>query len=485
MRILLAEDSDESRLSLSRFLERLGHEVTACANGEEAWQALQAKPQHLVLSDIQMPGLSGFDLLKRVKDHPTFHEILVVLFTGYGDVRSAIEAMRAGAYDYLLKPINIEELALLLERTEEYLTIRSEHADLSTRFEERLGEATREMAHQLEDARKAVAQLAGSHEIGVYSRAMKELLATARRLRQNPDLPVLIVGETGTGKELIAKYIHYGDGETTAPFVAINCAAINPNMFESELFGYEAGAFTGGNPKGQAGKLEMAQGGSLFLDEISEMGPDLQAKVLRVIQEREFYRVGGVRKIKADVRIIAASNRHLEQLVEQGQFRRDLFFRMNVGMLRIPPLRERRDAIRGLAHLFLAKQLEEGRTRFKQFSPEAEERLLQHTWPGNIRELRNVIERMVLLHQGEVVEPEHLEFIGAATDEVSAAPFSAMPVSPSPFPLPQEGFELDAHILEIVERALELHDGNRSKTARYLGISRSMLYTYLKHLEQR
>ena len=481
MKILLAEDNNESRESLTRFLSRLGHEVTSCSDGAEAWQQLEENPHPVVLTDIHMPNLGGQELLQKIKNHDTLRTTDVVLFTGYGNIGSAVEAMRNGATDYLLKPINIEELTILLDRIEQVNTLRAEHQELREQFDEKVGEATRELVSELSNARQEMARLAGSSRIGVYSKSMRELLATAQRLRANQKLPVLIVGETGTGKELMAKYIHYGEEGSSAPFIAINCAAINPNIFESELFGYEAGAFTGGNPAGQEGKLEMANGGSLFLDEISEMSPDLQAKLLRVIQEREFYRVGGVKKLHADLRIIAASNRDLEKLVEQHKFRQDLYFRLNVGMLVLPPLRERREAIPALAEHFLSEHASEGRTHFRSFREEAKAKLLHHSWPGNVRELKNVIDRMVLLHDGDEVLPGHLDVIGGAL--LSAAQLRAN--GDSTPALPKEGFDLDEHVLDIIQQALDMHDGNRSRAARYLGISRSAMYTYLKHLEKR
>ena len=481
MRILLAEDNAESRESLTRFLTRDGHDVTGCANGEDAWSTLKADPHPLVLTDIQMPRLDGQELLARIKAEDSLKDTEVVLFTGFGNIGSAVEAMRKGALDYLLKPINVEELSLLLERVESMMAMRSEHHQLRERFDEKLGEATRELASQLADSREAIARLVGTQNIVVQSEAMQKLFSTADRLRAKPDLPVLIVGETGTGKELLARFVHFGDGSVTTPFVAINCAAINPNMFESELFGYEAGAFTGGNPKGQAGKLEAAEGGSLFLDEVSEMSPDLQAKLLRVIQEREFYRVGGVTRLQANVRIIAASNRDLEELIEKSGFRRDLYYRLNVGLLKIPPLRDRQDGIMALAERFLEEHLKEGRTRFTRFSDAAVSKLLGYSWPGNVRELRNVIDRMVLLYTGEAVEPEHLDFIERPTASLEEVPPDALSTSG----LPADEFDLDNHVLDIVQQALDKHDGNRSQTARYLGISRAALYTYLKHLEER
>jgi len=481
MKILLAEDTLENRDIISKFLTKLGHDVTACENGQKAWEKLQENYYHLVLSDIQMPVMNGHQLLEKIKKSEKYSETLVVLFTGYRDVKSAITAMRIGAYDYLLKPINIEELAILTDRVNDYLSLRKEHHELTHQFDETVGRATEDLKYKLKDTQSALARLVGTEHIGVFSEKMQNVIDTAKRLRTNPDLPVLVVGDTGTGKELLARYIHFGEGDNAAPFVAINCAAINPNVFESELFGYEAGAFTGGNPKGQPGKLELAKGGTLFLDEITEMGLELQAKLLRVLQEREFYRVGGLKKLKTEVRIIGATNRNIEGIVEEGLFRRDLYYRLNVGMLKVPSIDGRPEEIIPLAQLFLNEHKENNRTHFENISKEAEEILNSYDWPGNVREIKNAIERIVLLYDDTVVKKEHLDFLPVNCNSSSGSVKSVSLTNSSS--LPDDELDLNAHILDIVELALEKFNGNRTKTSNYLGITRSMLYTYMKHLE--
>ncbi|MCL6478779.1 MAG: sigma-54 dependent transcriptional regulator [Peptococcaceae bacterium] len=341
LNILLVDDERESRSYLAEFLREQGHRVAESADGSEALDIFTAGEFHLVLTDIRMPKMSGLELLRKIRGMPGGQDVDVVLFTGNGDVRSAIEALRAGAYDYLLKPINVEELVAVTERAGERQALRRENAILTKKFKDAVEAATEETRQELSRFKKAYYESIGLGNIGVFSQAMKKIFQQARKLHTDRSIPVLIEGETGTGKEVIARYIHYGDGNVTAPFVDLNCAAIAPNLFESELFGYEAGAFTGGTPRGQKGKLDLAQGGTLFLDEITEIPTDLQAKLLRVIQEKEFYRVGGLKKIKTDVRIVCATNVDIEKKVEEGAFRRDLYYRLNVGRISLPPLRER------------------------------------------------------------------------------------------------------------------------------------------------
>ncbi len=337
MNILLVDDNNDVRLSLSKFLREEEHHVLEASNGLEALEILENHEMHLVLSDIRMPVMDGQEMLRRIKSTPKLENLVVILITGFGEVKNAVDAMREGAYDYLLKPIDVRELTITIERIKEFLVLKSEHKELTNNFNARLNGATSEIKGELEDIRKAFARQAGIGEIGIFSNALRELFRIARKLHRNRSVPVLIEGETGTGKELLARYIHYGDGDNTSPFVAINCSAISPGLFESELFGYEGGAFSGANPRGQKGKIELAQGGSLFLDEIGDLAFDHQAKLLRVIQEMEYYRVGGLKKLSADIRLICSTNHDLKTRVKEEAFREDLYFRLHVGHLSIPP----------------------------------------------------------------------------------------------------------------------------------------------------
>lgn len=487
MNILLVEDDHDSRASMSRFITSLGHTLTEAENGVAALDILSSGVTvHVVLSDIRMPVMGGHELLRRIKGDPAVRDIVVILFTAFKDVNSAIEALRDGAYDYLLKPINPEELAALLDRIGEYLFLKEENTVLTENFDREVRRATDDLKNELVELRRAYAREVGTSGIGIFSTALRSVFDTADKLHRNRDIPVLIEGETGTGKEVVARYIHYGTGDATSPFVGLNCAAISPELFESELFGYDPGAFTGGKASGQKGKIELALGGSLFLDEITQLSPEYQAKLLRVIQEREYYRVGGVRKHPADVRFICATNEPIGEKVQNGSFRRDLYYRLNIGRVHIPPLRERRDEIVPLAEMFLDVLREQKKTGFTAIGEDAAAVLLEYGWPGNVRELRNTMERISFLHEGPVVEPRHLDFLRSEhIAAVSPASAEGARLNMNGAVLPPNSFDLDSWILDIVANALDRHHGNKTDTARYLGISRRTLYTYLSHIESR
>lgn len=484
MKILLVDDDIDSRHSLSKFLVQLGHHVIECDNGQDALAMLKNEAVHLVLSDIRMPCIDGYELLKRIKKSRFLKGIIVVLFTGYGNVKSAVDALKNGAYDYLLKPVNLEELSAILERITEYLALKQENVQLTENFDQHVKEATEGIKKELDELRKAYAREVGTAEIGIFSGKLRQVFRMAKKLHANRDIPVLIEGETGTGKEVVARFIHYGEGNVTSPFVGLNCAAISPGLFESELFGYEAGAFTGGKPKGQKGKIELAEGGSIFLDEIAELAPDYQAKLLRVIQEREYYRVGGLRKYSADVRIICSTNQDIKRKIKDGSFREDLYYRLNVGYIKIPPLRERPEEIIPLARMFLLQFYKQKKTRFKKISADACKILEEYHWPGSVRELKSTMERIVFLWDDEEVIPAHLDFILRDKPPCNQQNVSLQQFSIGDLPLPEKRFDLDKWILEIVSKALAKHQGNKTETAQFLGISRSILYTYLKRINR-
>jgi two-component system response regulator AtoC len=482
MRILLVEDNDDIRYSLSEFLQSVGHKVLERANGQEALTLLKTEKVHCVLSDIQMPVMGGKELLKRIKQSEPMKNIEVILFTGYGDVRGAVEAMREGAYNYLTKPVDVKELDIVLRHLEEFLSLREENTKLLTRFSEEVEKATRNIQDELTQIRHVFAKEIGKSEIGVFSDAMKNVFREAETLHRNPEVPVLIEGETGTGKELVAHFIHYGGGDVVTPFIGINCAAISPNLFESEFFGYEPGAFTGGNPKGQKGKLELAKNGTLFLDEVTEMSIEHQAKLLRLIQEREYYGVGGLKKIHTQARFICATNQEVGRMVDAGTFRKDLYFRLNVGAVRIPPLRERKEDILPLAELFLSQIRGQKRTRFRRIGRKAAVMLEEYPWPGNVRELKNTIERIVLYFNDEEILPEHLLNCFQNVSRPAALPLAPEKINPDAPELPEDGMPLDRLILNIVRRALDLNRGHQTRTAKYLGISVRVLQTYMRKL---
>jgi DNA-binding NtrC family response regulator len=485
MKILLVDDEQYSRQAILWFLKRQSHEVTECASGEEALKRFSPDEFPMVLSDIQMPGMSGNELAAAIKSLPDSWKTDIVLFTGHADLRSAITAMRAGVYDYLEKPVNVEELAAVVGRIAEHQALLRENKILTEKFREEVNAATEETRRELVQVKQIMAEsVIGS--VGIFSECMKKLVQQAAQLHEDRSIPVLIEGETGTGKEVIARMIHYGssfDPLSTAPFVDINCAALAPSLFESELFGYEAGSFTGSLAKGAKGKFDAAFGGTLLLDEIGEIPPDLQGKFLRVLQEKEFYRIGGLKKIKTDVRIICATNMPLEQCVEQGTFRKDLYFRLNVAHIAIPPLRARKETILPLAGMFLRKFSRQKKKNFTTIAPQTAEMLEKYDWPGNIRELQNVIEYATFAYNDIELKPEHI--LGLLQQRREQLPVSPPGRRVLELPFPVEGYLLKNFTEDIILKVLAAYNGNQSVTADYLGITRRALSYRLEEMRNK
>ncbi|GAB6181425.1 sigma-54 dependent transcriptional regulator [Desulfotomaculum defluvii] len=482
MNILLVDDDLDSRAGVGDFLREMGHHVTECSNGEEALRIFTNGHFPMILSDIKMPKMSGLEFLKKISLLPDKKCVDVVLFTGHGDMETAILALRAGAYDYLLKPINVEELAAITERIAEHQALIKENTLLTKHFREKLQDETEETRRELMKLKKTLAQSIGLDSVGFFSQEMIQLMEQAHKYHSDRTIPVLIQGETGSGKEIIARIIHYGGLKEMLPFVDINCAALTPSLFESELFGYEAGAFTGGLAKGQKGRLDLAQGGTIFLDEVAEIPLELQSKLLRVMQEKEYYRVGGLKKIKIDVRVICATNVDLRRRVEEGKFREDLYYRLKIGHIYIPPLRERVADIIPLAELFLDKFSQEKGKRFRNIGTTAANLLQCYHWPGNVRELRNAIEWAVFMHNDETLQSSHLGILSSVSTTTPLKTSIEYQLNPNEFTLPRESFSLEEYINRIIIKALEMHGGNKTKTARYLDISRRMLYGRIQKL---
>lgn len=462
--IVVADDEESVRWTLKKALEREGYEVLTAADGQRAVEAAEEAQADLVLMDIKMPTLDGLQALSRLREHRP--ETVVIVMTAFGSLQAAVEAMKRGAYDYITKPFDFEELTLLVRRALEVRMLTQE-------------------LHRLKAALKGRPTF---DEIVGESQAMQEVFKLVGQVADS-DATVLIQGESGTGKELIAKAIHKNSPRSSRPFVTVNCAAIPKDLLESELFGHERGAFTGAVTS-RRGKFELADGGTIFLDEIGEMDPALQTKILRVLEERRFERLGGEAPISVDVRILAATHRDLGNLVRRGGFREDLFYRLNVVAIQLPPLRERREDIPLLVTHFL-RLYATGEP--KEVSPEALKCLMSHPWPGNVRELENVIKRACLLARTRLILPEHLpETIQGP------APPPGGEVSP-PGGLGREvraelkriGADQDGqlyeHILALVERpliqaVLERAGGNQLKAAELLGINRNTLRKRMKRL---
>jgi len=454
-RILVAEDEANLRLVLQKELQRMGHDVKVAPDGEEALKLLEESNVDVLLTDISMPRLDGMELLRRVHQRPNPPE--VIMLTGHATVESAIEAMKLGAYDYLSKPYRIAELDALVKQAAEKRRLRVDNARLRTLVERQTA----------------------APEIVYVSDSMREVLRLVERVAPS-DASVLITGESGTGKELIAHAIHRMSLRAGGSFIDLNCAAIQETLLESELFGYEAGAFSGAKGR-KLGLWELADNGTIFLDEVTELPPPLQSKLLRAIETNSFYRVGAVRKVQVNVRIVAATNRDINEVVGDGRFRSDLLYRVNGFQISLPALRERTEDIEPLAQ-HLLKQL--GGTNPPELTPEALEALKTYHWPGNVRQLRNTLERAVLLANDSRITTAELP-PEIASPSSSFRPFAAAPAAVTPAGQPAGQPQGVPPPLREMERqqilaALEQTGWHRGRTAEILGISPSTLYRRLR-----
>lgn len=470
MRVLIVDD-DPSVITVCRaILKRKGYDVNVAHGGDEAWKLYHCHPFPVVVTDIQMPDGNGLDLLNRIKARSN-GSTAVIMMSGIADSDTVGRTYAAGAFEFLTKPVSMEQLADSVRRACEAVDMPAGAPASASILPEDL-----------------IARVQEIHGIRVVTEHMQKVVKLALSFHRAANAPVLIQGETGTGKEKVARLIHKGVEPDGGPFIDLNCAAISPQLLESELFGYADGAFTGARSGGQPGKFELADGGSLFLDEIGEMPLEFQSKLLRVLEQREVRRVGGSRNKRINTRIVCATNCDLAELVRQGQFRSDLFHRLNVGYVRLQPLRERKDAVAPLADAFLKNIARELQKPFETLEPGAVAALEHYDWPGNIRELRNTIERAVLLHNDTVLRREYLHFIhttACALDRhaTDAVPADAALLQPGAIELPPQGIDLEAVENEIVLKALRLNDDNKSRTARFLGISRSKLLTRLDRID--
>ena len=438
--VLVVDDQRNIRTLVARVLAPDQIEVQGAGTGSEGIQMADEMSPDLVLLDLRLPDMDGMDVLRTLKNrHPG---VAVIIITGFGQIQSAVEAIKVGATDYIEKPFeHLEKLKLAVSRALDEIRAKREIRRL----------------HGLQEKQYGVDQLIGDSE---STRNLRDLI---RKVARSEAQTILIQGDSGTGKELVARGLHYESARRDFPFMEVNCAAITETLFESELFGHEKGAFTDAK-SAKKGLMELADRGTLFLDEVSEMSFNSQAKFLRVLQERVFRRVGGTRDIRVDLRVITASNRPLETRVKEGQFREDLFYRLNVIPIHIPPLRERREDTMPLARHFLTESNVRSHKSIKGFTPETERLLLNYPWPGNVRELRNLIERLVILGNSESIEPQHLPL-----------QFAAQVVE-----LPRQEGPQEFRTLAEVERAyinqvMQRVEANKSRAAKILGISRQTL----------
>ncbi len=454
--ILLVDDQDTIRFFLEKTLIQEGYEALTAKNGQEAIETVQRTIPDLVLLDLKLPDIYGLDVLRKIKE--IFPEICVVMITAFGDIETAVEAMKCGAYDFVSKPINLEQLLLVIQKgldtkrlNREVLQLKRQ-MDLGTGFEYIMGE----------------------------SAAMKKVYDVSRQVAKTDTTTVLIEGESGVGKEMIARLIHEYSNRSKEAFLDINCASLPEQLLESELFGHEKGAFTDAKAQ-KLGLLEMANRGTVFLDEIGEMSLTIQVKLLKVLERMTFRRVGGTTDIHVSVRVISATNRDLKKEVEENRFRSDLYYRLKVVPIEIPPLRERKEDLISFANYFLSQFNKKFNKNMEEISDETLQVLLDYHWPGNIRELRNMLERVVLLEDGPVMKPEHLPFTKTGYDESSIGKKIDRILSQA---LPESGIDFNNVISELerelIIKASEQTDWNQSQTARLLNIKRDKLRYRMK-----
>ncbi|HEY3012933.1 MAG TPA: sigma-54 dependent transcriptional regulator [Gemmatimonadales bacterium] len=467
--VLIVDDERTLARAVKAFLAEAGYEAAVASNGEQALELLQSLRPDVVFADVRLPGMSGIDLLRRIREFDP--AIPVIIMTAYGTIEGAVEAVKLGAFDYMKKPVDLEELKLLADRARETALLKQE-----------LSYYRRRAANEV--------PFAGILGKSPAIRAVMDQVRQVAALDETP--PVLITGETGTGKGLVARTLHQSGSRAGKPFIEVNCTALPANLMEAELFGYERGAFTDAK-ESKLGLFEAAEGGFLLLDEVGDLEPSLQGKLLRAIEERTVRRVGGIRDRRIDVRILAATNRDLEREVQRNQFRSDLYFRLAVIILHLPPLRERGDDALLLASHFLKRFSAKYGKDVRSIDPRARDVLLAYPWPGNVRELSHVIERAVLWSRENTLNVEDLSLTtpprvepgGAEPAGSDRAPEALEPArttfdGPPAAELPAEGGDLSQWERSMIERALREAGGNQTKAARRLGITRDTLRYRLK-----
>jgi two-component system response regulator AtoC len=448
-KILIVDDEEFIRQNLDRILKEERYRTAVAENGNEALELLKEAPFDLVFLDLRLPDISGLEVLKKIRESDP--DLLVIVMTGYASVESAVEALKSGAYDYIKKPFKADVIKLIVKLALETQSLKREVLSLQKQREGVLGN------------RLIIAE----------SPAMQDVLMQIREVAKHAETTVLLTGETGTGKDLAARTIHNLSSRASRPLIEVNCATLPANLLESELFGHEAGAFTGAKNR-KIGLFEAASAGTVFLDEMGEMELGLQAKLLRVLEDKKIRRLGGTRLHEIDVRIIAATNQDLRQAIKERRFREDLFYRLNIVPIHMPPLRERPEDILALSRHFLSEFAKKFSRAFTCLSTEAEALLQAYRWPGNVRELRHVVERICIMHDAKILGPEHLpKELTPETDEAARA------LDPATFSIPREGLNLDEMIdrftLHLIGKVMDMADGNISKAARLLGIPRTTL----------
>ncbi len=466
-KILIVDDDHDILLGLENRVTWMGHEPVTATNGQEALRLIQEEQPDLVLLDLELPLLSGLDVLKHVshtsvtttppdeEPHPTsgtYTTPLIVMLTAYGTIERAVQAMQLGAFDFVPKPFTSDHLTVVINKALDTVTLHRQVATLRKEVDNQFQPALTNNKH------------------------MAAQLAVAKQAAASP-VTVLLLGETGTGKEVVARAIHRWSPRSNRPFVAVNCAAFPENLLENELFGHEKGAFTGAI-KREPGKIEIAEGGTVFLDEIGDMPLTMQSHLLRVLNDRTFYRVGGTQEVRADVRFIAATNKNLQQAIRQGTFREDLYFRLAVITINLPPLRDRLDDLQALAEHFLTQPGKLGLNRRCTLSDSALQRLHAYSWPGNVRELENVLTRALVLCPGDTIAPEHLSLMTVLLPTDASSSVNQEPSSDIVFFSYHQS--MDAYSQKLIETALRRNGWNQTKAATELGLQRTYLTKLLR-----
>ena len=447
--ILVVDDDEVMRATLSDVLRKEGYEIFLADSGNGTLLIVKKHIIDLILLDMRLPDEDGLEVLKKIKEFDT--EILVIIMTAYSDVQTAVSAMKSGAYHYINKPFELEELRLLVEK----------------------GLETKSLINEVRRLHKQQKEKHQNNSIYGVSSQIQSVTGLIGMISKTHKTSVLIQGESGTGKELAANAVHYNSKRSDKPLMKINCSAIPDTLLESELFGYEKGAFTDAKNT-KKGLFELADGGTVFLDEIGDMNPFLQSKILRVLENQTFMRVGGEREIKVDIRIIAATNKDLEKMVREGFFRKDLYYRLKVMVVEMPPLRDRVEDILLLSNLFIEENNKEYNKNIKGFNEEAKKLMIQYSWPGNVRELKNVIERAMILTDQEVITPKHLPFELKQTEKITPR-IVEQEIIEATDDISLENME-KMHLLKVLKRL----DWNKSKASKLLGISRATLRTKIR-----
>ncbi len=451
-RILVVDDDDLVAGSLKKVLSKLNYSVEICLRASEIEDMIFDFQPDVILLDIYLTTHNGIDVLKSLKKK--YAPIPVIMITGYADVKIAVTAIKAGAFDFLLKPIDLDQLKSVLDKAVENIRLKFEVSKLHSLLED--NELTREFFGK--------------------SSKIQRIVASVEKLSKSGDTTILLEGESGTGKEVFAKFIHQKSPRKTAPFITINCATIPKDLAESELFGYEKGAFTGASTKTKLGKFELADGGTILLDEIGELTLDLQVKLLRVLQEKRFYRLGGEKEVSVNVRVLAATNKNLEEEVSRGTFREDLYYRLNVAKFTIPSLRERKEDVVFIAYSFLNEFSQKFGKTIHGIDTSGIDLLKSYYWKGNIRELKNVMERVVLLSEEEELTESHFSFLIDKKNVVETEDDKFI------LQIPAKGIKIDMVLKTLILKTLAITKGNQVKAAKVLGLSRSKLRYRMEQL---